>query len=297
MEELHGFDRNMPKISFVVLTYNSEAYIEALLNSLFKFHKEDIEKKTIEIVIVDNNSSDKTLLLVEKFNNIKIVENKKNLGFSKGINLGVSMSSSEFVIVLNPDTKFESGNILNVIKLFEKDKSIGVIGGKIVGRNGQKEKSAGRFLKTFQVFLMALGLDELFGLRSSPSKLKYVDFVSGGFMILRRKIFEDLDGFDENLFMYIEDMEFCFRARKEGYKVVFDPSISIYHESHGSASRGFAVINIYKGLYYFHKKHGNPASYFMVRLILKLKAFFLILIGKALNKRYFIDTYSSALKI
>ena len=79
----------MPIISFVILTYNSEAYIESLINSILKFYKEDIDKNIIEIVIVDNNSSDKTVSLAKKFNNLRIMKIKKTLVF-KGINLGVS---------------------------------------------------------------------------------------------------------------------------------------------------------------------------------------------------------------
>ncbi len=287
----------MPKISFVILTYNSEAYIETLLNSILKFYREDIEKKIIEIVIVDNNSSDKTVHLARKFNNLKIIENKENLGFSKGINLGVSRTSSEFVVILNPDTRFQGGDFFKTVEMFNKNKTLGVVGGKILKKDGREEKSTGRFLKTLEVFLMALGLDEFFGLRSSPGKLKDVDFVSGGFIIIRKKLFEKLSGFDENLFMYVEDMEFCYRVKQEGYGVMFDPTLSIYHEGHGSSSRGFAVVNIYKGLFYFHKKHGNLFSYFMVKLILRLKALFLVLIGRILNKNYLISAYSDALKI
>ncbi|MEK7502231.1 MAG: glycosyltransferase family 2 protein [Patescibacteria group bacterium] len=282
----------MPIISFVILTYNSEAYIESLINSILKFYKEDIDKNIIEIVIVDNNSSDKTVSLAKKFNNLRIIENKENLGFSKGINLGVSRTSSEFVAILNPDTRLQGGDFFKTVEMFNKDEKLGVIGGKILNKDGKEEKSTGRFLKTFEVFLMALGLDELFGIRSSPNKLKDVDFVSGGFMIVRKKLFEKLSGFDENFFMYVEDMEFCYRVKNEGHKVLFDPSIIFFHFAHGSSSRGFAIKNIYKGLIYFQKKHGNYLSLFMVRLMLNLKAKLLVLFGRITGSKYLIETYS-----
>ena len=144
---------------------------------------------------------------------------------------------------------------------------------------------------------MMLGLDEVFGARSSPLEFTEVDFVSGGFMIIRKKLFEELKGLDENLFMYVEDMEFCFRVKKAGYKVAFDPEVVISHHSHGSSNRSFAIGNIYKGLLYFHKKHGNNISYFMVRIMLILKANALVLIGKIINNRYLTNTYTTALKI
>ncbi|OGH39285.1 MAG: hypothetical protein A3B44_02275 [Candidatus Levybacteria bacterium RIFCSPLOWO2_01_FULL_38_21] len=286
----------MPKISFVILTYNSEIYIEKLINSLSTFFKEDIQKNKIEIIVVDNNSEDQTVVLVKKFVNVKLIENKDNVGFSKGVNLGVSKALSEYIVIINPDTEFRRGDIFDVIEMFEKDRKLGVIGGRIINKNGNNEKSAGRFLKIFEVFLMSLGLDELLGVRNSPKTLKEVDFVSGGFMIVKKDLFEKLSGFDENLFMYIEDMEFCFRVKKEGYRVMFDPRISIFHKSHGSSNRGFAIKNIFKGLLYFQKKHGTLPSYFMVKSMLILKACLLVMTGRIINNKYLIDTYSQALK-
>lgn len=287
----------MPEISFIILTYNSQDYIETLLNSILKFYGEDIEKKIIEIVIVDNNSSDKTIYLARKFNNLRIIENKENLGFSKGINLGVSKSLSDYLVVVNPDTEFKNGNIFEIIKKFKEDRKLGVVGGRIVNREGRPEKSCGRFLKTFEILLMSLGLDEVFGVRSSPNKLREVDFVSGAFMIVRKNIFDKLSGFDENLFMYVEDMELCYRVKKAGYKVIFDPEIVISHNIHGSSDRGFAVKNIYKGLLYFQKKHGSRLSFFLTKLMLSFKARLLVLMGRIMNNKYLTKTYLEAQKI
>jgi len=287
----------MPEISFIILTYNSQAYIEKLLRSLKVHFSESINQKKIEVIMVDNNSSDQTVKLATGFEFIKIIENKENLGFSKGINLAVSRSFSEYLVVVNPDTEFEDGNIFEVIKKFKENKKLGVIGCRIVSKDGRSEKSCGRFLKTFEIFLLTLGLDEVFGVRSSPLGFAEVDFVSGGFMIIRKKIFEELKGFDENLFMYVEDMEFCFRVKKIGYKVVFDPQVVISHHGHGSSSRSFAIKNIYKGILYFYKKHGSPISYFTVKTVLIIKAGFLVIIGKIINNKYLYNTYSQALKI
>lgn len=286
----------MPEFSFIILTFNSQDYIEKLIKSLIKFFKEDIRSGKIEIVVVDNNSRDQTVSLVKKIRDIKLIENKENLGFSKGINLGASKSSSEYLVIINPDAEFKEGNILEAVKMFDKDKKLGVIGGRIINGSGKYEKSAGRFLKTFEILLMSLGLDEIFAVRNSPNNLREVDFVSGGFMIIRKSLFKKLSGFDENLFMYIEDMEFCYRVKKEGYKVIFDPKLTIFHKSHGSSSRSFAIKNIYKGLLYFQKKHGNSISYFMTKLILRLKAQMLVIVGRMTDNKYLTDTYLEALK-
>ena len=285
------------KTSVVIVTYNSADYIERLLKSIINFNKDS----DYEIIVVDNNSEDgtvkKVLSIKYEVLSIKLIRNKENFGFAKGINIGARETKGEYLLFINPDTEWKSGSVDDFVSIFEQDPKVGVVGGKILNRNIKSEKSAGNFLKTSEVFLTAISLDEVFGVRFSPNKRCEVDFVSGGFMAVRRDLFEKLSGFDENLFIYIEDMEFCFRVRKGGLKVLFDPSIEIIHESHGSSNRGFAIQNIYKGLLYFHKKHGNIFSYNSVKLLLWTKALTLVTLGKIINNKYLTVTYSKLLRL
>lgn len=281
-------------VSIIILTYNSGKYIGRLLEGIELFNK----GLDYEVIVADNNSDDDTLELVQNYiSKVKVIKNTENVGFAKGINIGAKKAKGEYLLFINPDAEWRQGVIDDFVSLFEKDKAIGVIGGKIINRQGGKENSAGHFLKSYQVLVMSLGLDDLFGVRFSPSKLCEVDFVSGGFMAVRKKLFGRLGGFDKNLFMYMEDMEFCFRVKKEGLKVMFEPNVQIVHEGQASSNRGFAVKNIYKGLFYFHKKHGTPFSYFFIRSILILKARTLVALGKIVNNKYLVDTYSQTLKI
>jgi GT2 family glycosyltransferase len=286
----------MPKISIITLTYNSAAHINTFLQSIERLFGGGIKSGDIEIVVVDNASQDRTLDEIKKAGvKVKTIENRVNMGFSRGINVGAKNAKGDYILIINPDAVFKSGDILNTIKLFKNDRNLGVIGGKILNKNGHSEKSAGKFLKTFEIALMSLGIDEALGIRSSPDSFKEVDFVSGGFMIVNRNLFNSLGGFDEYLFMYIEDMEFCYRIRKRGLKVVFDPEIVIIHESHGSSNRAFAVKNILKGLLYFQKKHGSKTSYLLTKSLLTVKSRSLQLIGIIINNRYLKDAYSGAL--
>ena len=300
----------MIKTSIIIVTYNSEKYIERLIASIYKFNNDS----DFEIIVADNASGDNTIEEAKKLkrsfdsaglqtvpgsaqDKIFIIENSENFGFAKGINIGAKTAAGEYLLFINPDTEWKNGSVGNFISVFESDASVGVVGGKILEKNGKTEKSAGRFLKTAEVFLTTLGLDEALGVRFSPNKRQEVDFVSGGFMAVRKDLFERLSGFDENLFIYVEDMEFCFRVKKQGLKVLFDPSAEIIHESHGSSNRSFAIENIYKGLLYFHKKHGNAFSYNSVKFLLKAKAFTLVSLGKIINNKYLTATYSKAIKI
>src|SRR3989344_5206690 len=200
----------MPKVSIIILTYNSSSHISDLIKSL---KAKNTNASDYEIIITDNASSDDTLKKIEPFKNeIIIKKNESNFGFAKGINEGSRHAKGEYLLFINPDTRFEKGNIDDLVSVFDKFEDAGVVGGKLFNKEGYAEKSAGQFFGLIQIILMSLGVDELFRARSSPNFIKQVDFVSGGFMMVKRKVFEKLKGFDENFFMYVEDADFCKRA-------------------------------------------------------------------------------------
>jgi len=247
--------------------------------------------------VSDNNSSDSTQKITEQQKNkgIRFVQNGGNLGFAKGINSASKNARGETLLFINPDATFISGDFFSISENLVGE--IVVVGGKIIQQNGQRELSCGKFYTLFNVCLLALGLEEKIGVRFSPEKNRNVDWVSGGFMMVKRSFWEKMGGFDENLFMYVEDMEFCFRVKKEGFKIFFSNDATIKHIGQASSNKSFAVVNIYKGLFHFHKKHMGTWSYYCVKIILKTKSYLLVLIGKILNNKYLADTYASTLKL
>lgn len=286
----------MVKISIIVLTYNSSKYIEPLLNSLLKKYSNNINSKELEIIVADNKSLDDTLVKVKKFSkNINIVENGGNFGYAKGNNLGARKAKGDFLVFINPDSKFIDGDLFDVVSLLE-DKSIGIVGGKIISLDGKRELSCGRFYNPLNTLFLALGLEENFGVRFAPKKEQDVDFVSGGFLFIRKKLFERLNGFDENYFMYVEDSDLCYQAKKKGFKVLYSNKATVQHVGQGSSNRTFAIVNIYKGLLYYSRKNGGKINYFIVKLMLVIKARVLVLMGRMRNNKYLVDTYTEAIK-
>ena len=278
----------MAQVSIIILTYNSAKYIKDLLKSLKDFAKDQ------EIIIVDNDSKDETVKLSRKFDEIKVFETGKNLGFAKGINFGAEKAKGDFLLFINPDAVFRKGKLEDLISVFEKNEKVGVVGGKLIDYHGKEEKSAGKFFNFFETITLALGLDEKFNLRLSPREVSKVDFVSGGFMMVEANLFKKLGGFDEKFFMYVEDMEFCYRVKKEGREVYFSPDVIISHAGQGSSNKTFAVVNIYKGILYFFKKHKSILEYVIIKLIFCSKAIALYLLGIILNNSYYKNTYKEA---
>jgi len=285
----------MPKVSIIILTYNSESYILKLLESIEKFHK---ELRNIEIIVVDNNSLDDTLGKLKK-SSVKhqLREIPRNIGFAAGINAGVKNATGEYLLFINPDTVFENGDVWDMTKVLEKEEKTGIVGGKLINTNGDAEKSTGNFYNLINTLFLAFGLEELMEARKSPKSLTKVDFVSGGFMMIKSMLFKELKGFDDNFFMYVEDVDLCKRAKDKGFDTFFIPNVALIHLSHGSSNREFAIENIYKSLFYYHEKHSSKITFLIIKLILRLKARVLVIIGRIINNKYLADAYRGALNI
>lgn len=249
-----------------------------------------------EIIVVDNASSDWSPEMVRKeFKKVKIIENKENLGFARGCNIGVKVSKGEYVLFLNSDTQVLDKGFISMVEFMDKNPKVAILGGKLENNDGSIQRSCGKFYNLFNLVIMLLGLERLGFLRSSPSKIQKVDWVSGACMMARRSIFDKLMGFDEKMFMYMEDMEICFRAQKLGFSTYFYPNLSLKHKSLGSSNRTFAVINIYKGILYFYSRHKTYLEYLIVKTLLIAKAEILILVGFLTFNSELRDRYRKAI--
>ena len=273
----------MIKLSIVALSYNTKDLTLACLKSVVSQYKQKLEKKEFEVIVVDNNSSDNSVAeisnLKSQVSNLIIIQNKENLGFGKGCNLGAKSAKGKYVLFLNSDTQVFDKGFLSMIDFLDKNSNVAVLGGKLENNDGSIQRSCGKFYNLFNLLIMLLGLERFGFLRSSPNKIQKVDWVSGACMMVRADIFEKLTGFDEKLFMYMEDMEICFRANKLGFVTYFYPNVKLKHKSLGSSNRTFAIINIYKGILYFYSRHKTHLEYLVVKLFLITKAGILILVG------------------
>ncbi len=288
------------KLSIVILSYNTPDLIKNCLDSLEKFYKDDLGKN-IEAIVVDNKSEKENLDKTKKFVSSKkfayFIENSENAGFGKGCNLGVAKAKADYVLFLNSDAEVIDSNLLEMSGFLDKNHDIGILGGKILNPDKSPQKSAGKFYNLLNFLIMILGGEKFGLLRKSPEKIEKVDWVSGAFMMVNKKMFNLIGGFDKNIFMYMEDMEISFKAKKKGIETYFYPDAKVIHKEYGSSNRGFAIVNIYKGLLYFYKKYKSPWEYGIVKLCLYTKAMLIYLLGKLTNNSYYVKTYGEALKI
>ena len=196
-------------------------------------------------VVVDNGSSDGSDLTIKNIPGVKVINTGKNLGFGKACNLGAKYAKSEYLLFLNPDAALYS-NSLNQALAFMQDSvnaQVGICGVQLVDEFGHISRSCTRFPSAKSFFLHAMGLDRFipklghFMSEWDHSQTRQVDHVIGAFFLVRRKVFESLNGFDERFFVYLEDLDFSLRANHLGWQSVYLANIQAFHAGGGTSNQ------------------------------------------------------------
>lgn len=227
---------------------------------------------------------------------MRVIANDSNAGFGIGCNIGAKASKGEFILFLNNDTIVEDKGLVKMMEYCKEHPDVAILGGQLRNFDGSLQASTGKFYTLWYVFLLLIGGQRFGFLDRSPEKIEEVDWVKGGLLMIRRDVFEQLKGFDEKIFMYTEDMELCYRAHLAGKKVYFYPNVMVLHKDHASTSKTFAIVNIYKNLLYFYKKHRSEFEFDLLKFLMQTKAILAIGIGKISGKTYLVETYEKALK-
>lgn len=281
-------------VSIIILSYNTSEKTLACLASVEK-HSRGLSH---EIIVVDNDSSDTSVKdITNAFPKVRLIESKKNLGFAGGCNLGAKHAKGEYVLFLNSDTEFHENTVEKLLRVFTMHPKASVVGGMLQNRDGSLQRSSASFYSLLQVARMLFGGDTAEIKRFSDNAIQSVDWVSGGCMLVKRQAFEHVGGFDEGFFMYVEDMEFCYRIHGAGGEVYSDPSSIVTHIGQGSSDKTFAIVSIYKGLKYFYKKHKNTVQYSMLLGLLRSKAYLVIVLGSLTGKKQLVERYQKALRV
>ncbi len=236
------------RVSIVSVSFNNEASIEDFISSVQK----NISKND-ELIIVDNHSSDSTVEKISKFKNVTLILSDKNLGFSKGNNLGVKVAKGQYLFFLNPDTKMEKPILDDLIDFYE-DMDVGLLGPKLILPDGKIQPSV-RNLPTFWGAFTEyiLGIKRKFS-QYAPEvdQPQEVGAVYGAAMLINRELFDKIKGFDERYFLYYEDIDLCRKIKRVGKKIYYFPKVFIRHAVGGSKSDLDRALLNKKSLYIYH---------------------------------------------
>ncbi len=257
----------MPKIdlSIIITSYNTREVLTACLESVVKYTK----GITYEIIIVDNGSKDGSIErikeLEKKYSQLKLIDVKENIGFGKANNLGAKNAQGEYLLLLNSDTLVFDNAIKESVDAIKKIPQCGVFSCKLLNADKSVQASGGHFPNFGNVFAWQFFIDDLPFVGqtissfhpqiSSYNRNRKMDWVTGAFMIIPKKVFDEVGGFDEKIFMYTEEMELCFRLKKLGYKTIYHVNPSLIHLGGASGGSVLALTSEIKNMIYFWKKH------------------------------------------
>lgn len=283
----------MTTVSIIILSFNTSDLILKCLHSVFTH----IKSVNFEVIVVDNASKDDSVQRIKKeFPKVTLIESKENLGFGNGINLGAKSAKGEYLLFLNSDAEIQIDVFERMVAFMQSDEKIGMLGGKLVNHDGSMQRSFSNFYGLKDIAILLFGREKLEMKLLGKDIRKEVDWVTGGCMFIRTAIFTAIQGFDPKIFMYIEDMEICYRVKQLGYKIYYFPEFIVKHLGYGSSNREFAITNIYKGLVYFYKKHKSPAELATVKALLRLKAYGVLGIAGVMRNSHLSVTYKKALQ-
>jgi GT2 family glycosyltransferase len=260
----------MARVAIVVVTHESGDVIGACLNSVLNLPE-------VEIVVVDNASSDRTLEEVDRrtAGNLKRVANSHNCGFAGGVNIGVRATSADLILLMNPDVNLKTG-LESLVACFD-DQTIGGAGGLLIGSDGSPQKGfMARSLPTPAALVFeVLGLNRLWP--GNPVNWHYrclgnnflakcrVDQPAGAFFMFRRDVWSQLGGFDERFWpVWFEDVDFCARIRAAGFSLCFQPSAGALHQGGHSVRKIPEEIREkywYGSLLKYAAKHYHPVAF------------------------------------
>ncbi|MGB3774620.1 MAG: glycosyltransferase family 2 protein [Leeuwenhoekiella sp.] len=246
------------QLSVIILNYNVRYHLELCILSVLRA----TQHISAEIIVVDNASSDKSLeMLAARFPKLKVIANADNLGFSKANNIGVDAARGEYVCILNPDTVLPENCFEHLLEFAETKKDLGAVGVRLVDGTGNYLPESKRNLPTPKVALAKL---------LQQSKAYYandfcdkssgkVQVLVGAFMLLKREVYKDQGGFDEDYFMYGEDIDLSYRLLRAGHQNYYCGDVTVIHFKGESTFRDKVYASrFYEAMRIFYSKHyGN----------------------------------------
>ncbi len=246
-------------LSIVIVNYNVRYFLEQCLQSVV----DACTKINAEIIVVDNNSKDDSCTMItNKFPQVILIANKKNTGFSTANNQGVAIAKGEYVLILNPDTVVAEDTFTKIIKFAKSKNNLGILGVKLVDGNGKFLPESKRGIPTPKV-----SFNKLTGISSKQTGKYYathlqhdesgvIEILVGAFMLIKRSVYNEVNGFDEDYFMYGEDIDLSYKVYKKGYQNYYYSDTQIIHYKGESTNKNSKYLNhFYGAMKIFYRKH------------------------------------------
>ena len=262
----------MISISVIIVNYNAQYFLKNCLGSIFS---SDIIDQ-IEVIVVDNASSDGSCdMLKDDFPEVTCIQNKANVGFGKANNKGVSIAKGDYILILNPDTMLGETSLSQMLNFCKNQKEFGAAGVQFIDGSGNFLPESKRNFPTLKVAgAKLLGYSKYYYANHiDKESINKVDILTGAFMFVKREVYEEIGGFDEEFFMYGEDIDLSYRISKAGYKNHYVGNIKVLHFKGESTTKDrFYLTNFYGALSIFYKKHfpNSATAYSLINMLIRV---------------------------
>jgi GT2 family glycosyltransferase len=265
----------MTDLSIIIVCYKGWVRLSQCLDALDSFSGNSFKS---EVIVVDNKSDDVTILKIEeKFPKFRFIFNYVNGGFANGCNLGAKNAVGEFVLFLNPDTVAAEAEVEKLLNVARQNPEFGIVSCRQINEKGKESIASGTFPSLFNLtgFQRAIFPSRQSEIRNPKSEISFPDWVSGSVILMRYETFKKESGFDEDFWMYFEDVDLCRRSRNTGCEIAFCRNITIEH-NHGGSSRinlnttSLTKTEVHVSRHLYISKHKKGFEKFLIQTFLVL---------------------------
>lgn len=258
-------------VSVIMISYNTEALLPRTLNAL----KRAGEKSVMEVVIVDNASRDGSVgLLRREFPEVELIVNSVNVGFGRACNQALARTRGRYVLLLNTDAFVPEDALEKTVRYMDAHPRCGILGVRLVDQDGVLQPSARTFMTPWSQFVLRTGLHRIVGvpcpddeITRDHSSVQQCDWVPGCYYLIRRQLINELGLFDPRYFLYFEEVDYCFAAKRASWDVTYFPGTTVVHIGGESAKSSGEVtqfnqldaLQIESELLFFRKNKGVAA--------------------------------------
>lgn len=280
------------QLSVIILNYNVRCFLELCVLSV----QQAIQSIDAEIIVIDNNSSDDSCQMMKtRFPNVTLIENSVNLGFPKGNNMGVAQAKGEYICILNPDTVVAEDTFTKILAFANSKQDLGIVGCKLIDGKGNFLRESKRGIPTpFVAFTKIVGLYKIsnyfgnyYAQHLQENETGKIEILVGAFMVMKRELYTEIGGFDENCFMYSDDIDLSYRILKKGKSnYYFHETTVIHYKGESTIKDGIYMKRFQEAMTFFYKKHFKVSLFFSIFMRIGIFVFSLVkkLQGKPKSK-------------
>jgi len=261
------------QLSVIILNYNVRYFLEQCVLSV----QEAISDLDAEIIVIDNNSTDDSCLMMQqRFPEMKLIQNKENFGFPKGNNIAVNHAKGKYICILNPDTVVAENTFTKILAFAERQTNLGIIGCKLIDGTGSFLPESKRGIPTpwvaftkifglYKIFPKSKLFNQYYAQHLDENETGEVEILVGAFMLMKRDLYLDLKGFDEDCFMYADDIDLSYRAlqmQKSNY--YFHETTVLHYKGESTVKDEKYMKRFQEAMTFFYQKHFKRSLFFSI---------------------------------